>query len=63
MDKKEDVNKVRYFCRYCNYKFSRNKNFSFPKACPYCDKDGVEILKIKSAQELIKESEKHGLEF
>lgn len=63
MEQKAGDDKVRYFCRYCNYKFSRSKNFSFPKICPYCDKDGVEILRAQSANEIIKESEKHGSVF
>ena len=63
MEEKVSENKVRYFCRSCNYKFFRGKNLGFPRTCPYCDKDSVEVLKVKSAEDLVKESEKHGSGF
>ncbi|MFH0876532.1 MAG: hypothetical protein V1859_11450 [archaeon] len=50
--------KVKYFCKKCNYKFSRDENISF-KQCPYCGAAGsVEVDTQNTAKKLIDEVSK-----
>lgn len=44
-----DPNRINYSCSSCNYRFSRDKDFTF-SVCPYCSKptiksEGLAILK------------------
>ena len=55
--KKETKDTIKYYCTLCKFRFSRGKEFGFPKNCPYCSKDSVEIWKDVDAATLLKEVE------
>lgn len=55
--KKETKDTVKYYCTLCKFRFSRGREFGFPKNCPYCSKDSVEIWKDVDAATLLKEVE------
>lgn len=55
--KKETKDTVKYYCTACKFRFSRGKEFGFPKNCPYCSKNAVEVWQDVDAATLLKETE------
>ncbi len=51
------IEKKKYRCAACNWKFSRNYK---PGLCPYCGRATVEELADNSAGALVKEVEELG---
>ena len=46
--------KVRYKCLSCGYKFSRAKDSTSTKLCPYCGKTNIAADKLNEADALLK---------
>ena len=55
--KKESRDTIKYYCTLCKFRFSRGKEFGFPKNCPYCSKDGIDIWRDVDASTLLKEND------
>ena len=55
--KVESKDTIKYYCTLCKFRFSRGKEFGFPKNCPYCSKDAVEIWRDVDASTLLRETE------
>ena len=52
--------KVKYKCLACGYKFSRTKDATSTKICPYCGKSNITPDKSNAADAILKEaSSKH----
>jgi len=51
------VEKEKYICTSCNYKFQREKGISFNKLCPFCGKNKVEVYSKHSASSILDEIE------
>jgi DNA-directed RNA polymerase subunit RPC12/RpoP len=51
----EQVERIAYVCRNCNFEFSRKSNIVV-KRCPYCGKEGTVEVKSKNyASKLIED--------
>ena len=55
--KKETKDTLRYYCTACKFRFSRGKEFGYPKNCPYCSKDAVDLWRDVDAATLLRETE------
>ncbi|HLF55051.1 MAG TPA: hypothetical protein VI612_05000 [Candidatus Nanoarchaeia archaeon] len=48
------MQKTKYRCNSCNWKFTRNYQ---PQLCPYCGKSAVNVDATQAADQLLKELE------
>lgn len=51
----ENKKKIAYYCRSCNFRFTRAIDFRGPRVCPNCNKDTIIANLPTNADDLLRE--------